>query len=164
MARFLIIGCGCRGRLLAAQLAAGGHAVRGTTREPGNRAAIEAVGTEAVICDPDRIATVVGALDHVSVLCVLLGSAVGAPDRLIALHGSRLEMLLTRVLDTTVRGIVYEAAGSVEKKVLRAGVAIVRNACDRSLIPYSLLTAAPADSAAWQAAAMVAIEQVLRAR
>ncbi len=137
--------------------------MRGTTRKPCNRAAIEAAGAEPVIGDPDRIATLAGAFDHVSVTCVLLGSAVGAPDRLAALHGSRLEMLLARMLDTTVRGIVYEAAGSVDRTVLRAGVAVVRNACERSLVPYSLLTAAPRDSRAWLAAAMLAVEQVLSA-
>ena len=34
MARVLIVPCGCRGRALAAELAAAGHAVRGTTRSP----------------------------------------------------------------------------------------------------------------------------------
>ena len=32
LARVLIVGCGCRGRALAAELVAGGHAVRATTR------------------------------------------------------------------------------------------------------------------------------------
>ena len=34
MARVLIVPCGCRGRALAARLAAAGHVVRGTTRDP----------------------------------------------------------------------------------------------------------------------------------
>jgi len=163
VARCLIIACGCRGRLLAARLTSQGHAVRGTTRRPGNRASIEAAGAEAVVADPDRVATLAGAFDHVSVTCVLLGSAVGPPDRLAALHGPRLEMLLARMLDTTVRGIVYEAAGSVDRAVLQAGAAVVRSACERSLIPFSLLTATPAQSEQWLAAAMRGVEGILGA-
>ena len=34
MARVLIVGCGGRGQALARELAAAGHAVRGTTRSP----------------------------------------------------------------------------------------------------------------------------------
>ena len=34
----------------------------------------------------------------------------GTPEQLAALHGTRLEMLLERMLDTTVRGVVYERA------------------------------------------------------
>jgi len=164
MARCLIIGCGCRGRLLAGRLSAAGHAVRGTTRSTASRIAIEAAGAEPVVADPDRVATLAEAFDHVSVTCVLLGSAVGARDRLAALHGPRLEMLLARMLDTTVRGIVYEAVGSVDEAVLGAGAEVVGDACERSLIPYSLLTASPDYPPAWLAAAMLAVEQVLAAR
>ena len=46
MARVLIVGCGCRGRALAADLRGAGHAVRGTTRDPGRTAAIAAAGAE----------------------------------------------------------------------------------------------------------------------
>ena len=74
-----------------------------------------------MIGDPDVVATLAGSLEHVSVACVLLGSAVGSPDQLGALHGTRLEMLLTRMLDTTVRGIVYEAVGSVDRSAPRGG-------------------------------------------
>jgi len=137
--------------------------VRGTTRDPDNRAAIQAVGAEALIADPDRVATLAGAFDHVSVACVLLGSAVATPDRLAALHGPRLEMLLARMLDTTVRAVVYEAAGSADEAVLRAGVAVVRDACDRSLLPYALLTAPPGDWGTWLAGAILAFEEVLTA-
>ena len=63
--------------------------------------------------DPDRIGTLIPALQHVSVACVLLGSATGEEDHVAALHGTRLEMLLAKLLDTTARGIVYEARGSV---------------------------------------------------
>jgi len=145
LARCLIIGCGCRGLSLARELTAAGHAVRGTTRDPARRGEIEAAGAEAVIGDPDVVATLARSLDHVSVACVLLGSAVGSPEQLAALHGPRLEMLLTRMLDTTVRGIVYETAGAVDPAVLRAGAERVRACCEDSRIPYALLEADPVD-------------------
>jgi len=48
-------------------------------------------------------------------------------------------MLLTRVLDTHVRGVVYEASGSVEPDVLAGGASRVRSFCSRSRIPFELL-------------------------
>jgi nucleoside-diphosphate-sugar epimerase len=161
MARCLIIGCGCRGLSLTRVLRARGHAVRGTTRDEARRAEIEGAGAEAFIGDPDRVATLAPAFDHVGVACVLLGSATGAPGRLEALHGTRLDMLLERMLDTTVRAVIYERAGSVDPQVLAAGTARVRYACERSLIPYVLLSADPVDHVAWLAAASSAVDQAL---
>jgi uncharacterized protein YbjT (DUF2867 family) len=161
LARCLIIGCGCRGQSLAAELIARGHSVRGTTREETHAAGIEAVGAEAVIGDPDVIATLGRALDYVTVACILLGSADGPPGKLAALHGSRLEMLLTRMVDTTVRGVVYEAVGTVDPAVLRAGAARVRARCEDSRIPYVLLEAEASDPAAWTASAVLAVELAL---
>jgi hypothetical protein len=143
---------------------ASGHAVRGTTRDPARRAAIEAVGAEGVLGDPDVVATLARSLEHVSVACVLLGSAAGPPAQLAALHGTRLAMLLERMLDTTVRGIVYEAAGSVEQAVLDAGAARVRERCEDSRIPYALLDVDPAGCEAWLSAAVKAVDRVLTSR
>jgi len=161
LARCLIIGCGCRGRSLAGELIARGHAVRGTTRDPGRQAAIEESGAEAYVGDPDRIATLVPALDQVTVACVLLGSATGTPAGLAALHGTRLEMLLTKLVDTTVRAVVYESAGTVDPEVLAGGAAMVRTRCQDSRIPYALLDADPADHRAWTLAASAAIHSAL---
>ncbi len=163
MARCLIVGCGCRGLELARSLRAAGHAVRATTRDPGRRAQIEAAGAEAFVGDPDRVATLAPALAHVGVACLLLGSAVGRPEELTALHTTRLDMLLERMLDTTIRGIVYEAVGTVPDEVLAAGTARVRHACERSLIPYVVLTADPSDHAAWAPAAADAVQRALLA-
>lgn len=161
MARCLIIGCGCRGRSLARELVARGHAVRGTTRSPAGLAAIEAAGAEAVLGDPDVVGTLVRSFEHVGVACVLMGSAVGTPERLAALHGPRLEMLMTRMLDTTVRGVVYEAVGSVDRELLTAGAELVRERCEDSRIPYTLLLADPRDHDAWAAAAAGAVQSAL---
>ncbi len=162
MARVLIVGCGCRGQSLARALRAQGHAVRGTTREQAGVAAIEAAGAEAWVGDPDRIATISYALDGVTILCWLMGSASGSDEQLAALHGSRLKMLLERTIDTTVRGLVYEAAGSVDGALLAQGAETVRAACTYSEIPHALLTGDPAASHdAWLAAALGCVDELL---
>jgi uncharacterized protein YbjT (DUF2867 family) len=161
LARCLIIGCGCRGLLLARELAARGHAVRATTRDPARAAEIGAAGVEGIVADPDRIATLAGALEHVGAVCILLGSAVGSPQALAALHGSRLEMLLLRMLDSSVRGVVYEATGTVDPAILAAGGARVRDFCEESRIPYALLGR---DVGAWPGGAADAVDRVLAPR
>jgi NAD(P)H-binding len=127
VARVLIVPCGCRGRLLAAELAAAGHAVRGTTRDPGRTSAIAATGAEPYVGDPDRIGTLMGAVAGVTVVCWLMG-ALPVP----ALHGGRLRMLFEKLVDTPVRGVVYERA-------LPEGEAIARDAAERWRIPVELI-------------------------
>ncbi len=163
MARCLIVGCGCRGQALARELRARGHAVRGTTRTEDRRPPIEAAGAEAFVGDPDRIGTLAPALAHVGVACLLLGSATGSDEQLAALHSTRLDMLLERMLDTTVRAVVYETAGTIAPAVLAVGAEHVRHACERSLIPYVLLEYDPADRAGWTATAVTAVERGLMA-
>ena len=164
MARCLIVGCGCRGLELARALRSVGHAVRGTTRADARRAEIEASGVEPFIGDPNVVGTLTPALAHVGVACILLGSAVGTEEQLAALHGTRLDMLLERMLDTTVRGVVYQAAGSVGPVLLGAGADRVRYACERSLIPYEVLTADPATDDGWVTQAVQAVDRALVGR
>jgi len=161
VARVLIVGCGCRGQALARALRAQGHAVRGTTRTEERRAEIEAAGAEVWVGDPDRIATISYALADVTILCWLMGSAQGPDEKISALHGSRLRMLLERSIDTTVRGLLYEAAGSVDSALLAGGAETVRAACSYSEIPHALLDADPAGHEAWLAAALGAIDELL---
>lgn len=161
MARCLIIGCGCRGVSLARDLRAGGHAVRGTTRRAARLPELEAEGIEAHLGDPDRVATLAPALEHVTIACILLGSAEGTESAVAALHGSRLEMLLSRMLDTTIHGIVYEAAGELTPEVLGAGARIVRATCEDSLIPYELLEADPSEPVSWLIAASATVRGLL---
>lgn len=142
-------------------LRADGHAVRATTRDPSRVASLQAAGIEAVVADPDRIATVAPALDHVVIACILLGSAVGPPESLVALHSSRLEMLLTRMVDSTVRGILYEARGTMDQALLDGGAACVRAVCRDSQIPYELLDTDPGDHASWTASARDAVAGLL---
>ena len=119
----LIVGCGCRGRALARDLVADGHAVRGTTRDPAVAAAIAAAGAEPYVGDPDRIATLMEALAGVTVVCWLMGTASGDPARVAALHDGRLRMLWEKLVDTPVRGVVHEAGGPLPEAVrgARAG-------------------------------------------
>jgi hypothetical protein len=159
--RVLLIGGGCRGLVLARALVADGHAVRAVTRVSAHRAAIEAAGAECWIGDPDVVGTLRYALENVTILVWALGTATGADDAVAALHGSRLEMMLSKSIDTTVRGIVYEAAGTVAAEVLRAGEAEVRRACELNEIPFEVLSADPAAVDAWAGAARAAIDRLL---
>ncbi len=138
-----------------------GHVVRGTTRNGARVETISAAGVEPHLGDPDRVATLAPALEHVTVACILLGSAAGPHDRIAALHGTRLKMLITRMLDTTVHGIVYEAAGSVGDDVLRSGARYVVAACEGSRIPYALLGGDPTDHDQWLTEAHRAVSVVL---
>jgi hypothetical protein len=162
--RALIVGGGCRGLELARALVAEGHAVRAVTRTEAGRPAIEAAGAECWIGDPDVIGTLRYALDNVTVLLWLLGTATGERDRVAALHGSRLRMMLEKTTDTTVRGVIYEAAGTVEAYVLAGGVDELRLAHRTNEIPFALLRADPADRDAWLDAAREAIGSLLGAR
>jgi hypothetical protein len=157
--RCLIVGCGCRGLALARELKDDGHTVRGTTRDPGREAVIAAAGVEPFIGDPDRVATLVPALQQVGIVCLLLGTAVGDAS---SLHGPRLEMLLGKLIDTTVRGVVYEAAGSVASDVLAGGAERVSSMCELSRIPFALLETDPGDHAAWLVGARAAIGAVMK--
>jgi hypothetical protein len=161
VARCLIIGCGCRGLELARELQTDGHAIRGTTRDAARCSELEAAGVEPHLGDPDRVATLAPALEHVTIACILLGSAVGTEPELAALHGSRLEMLLSRMLDTTIHGIVYEAAGSIDPVVLGNGARIVRQTCEDSLIPYVLLGEDPSERARWRTSTTAAVRGLL---
>ena len=156
-----MVGGGCRGLALARELTAEGHAVRAVTRTEDRRGELEAAGCECWIGDPDRIGTLRYALDNVTVLLWLLGTATG--DNVADLHGSRLTMMLERVTDSTVRGVVYEGAGSVPADVLASGAAEVRRMAILNEVPYRVLDADPADSEAWVRATRTAIDELLTA-
>ena len=159
--RVLLIGGGCRGLGLAESLVAGGHAVRLVTRDESKRARVERSGAECWVGDPDVVGTLRYALESVTILVWALGTAAGSPEEVAALHGPRLEMMLSKTIDTTVRGVVYEAAGTVAPEMLAAGVAELRRACELNEIPYAVLDADPARRDAWIGAARAAIDGLL---
>ena len=110
------------------------------TRTEEGRAAIEAAGAECWIGDPDRVGTLRYALENVTLLLWLLGTASGEDaERVAALHGSRLRMMLEKTTDTTVRGVVYEAAGTLPAEVLEQGAEEMRHAQRTNEIPFALV-------------------------
>ena len=159
MARVLIVGCGGRGQALARELAAAGHAVRGTTRSAARVEAIAAVGAEPYVGDPDRIATLMEAIAGVTLVAWLLGSAAGPRAR--DLHAGRLRMLCEKLVDTPVRGLLYEGAGTLDAEVLAGGADVVRAAAATWSIPVEVLATPPADCEAWSRAAMAAVGRLL---
>jgi hypothetical protein len=136
------VGGGCRGRSLADALTRDGHAVRGTTRRQEALAEISETGAEGVIADPDRLGTILPLLGDVTVLAWLAGS-------------SRLETLLERLVDTPIRGLVYDGA---------EGAPLVRAASARWHIPVEVVEEDPSVHAAWLAAARAAVAAVLAPR
>jgi hypothetical protein len=148
VARILIVPCGCRGRALAADLVAAGHAVRGTTRGEGT-GAIRAAGAEPYVGDPDRIGTLMDALSGVTVVCWLMGT-IPVPE----LHEGRLRMLWEKLVDTPVRGVLYEGS-------LPQGEQVARGAAQTWQIPLEVLDADPLDHDAWLRAARGAVDRLL---
>lgn len=159
MARVLIVGCGGRGQALARALVDAGHAVRGTTRDRTRFDAIAAAGAEPFEADPDRIATLMDAFAQTTIVAWLLGSATGA--NAADLHDGRLRMLTEKVVDTSVRGLVYEAAGSLDPAVLEHGEMIARAARATWNIPLAVLHTPPGDRDAWTRDAVAAVDRLL---
>jgi NAD(P)-dependent dehydrogenase (short-subunit alcohol dehydrogenase family) len=146
VARFLVLGgASCRALDLARDLVAEGHAVRAVTRSEANREKIEAAGAECWIGDPNVVGTLRYALDNVTLLVHVLGAAGDGGD----LHGSRLHMLLERTIDTTVRGVVYEAGPGRE---------LLERMATFNEIPFRVLEHGSPD---WDRQAREAIAQLL---
>jgi hypothetical protein len=190
VARILIVGGGCRGRRFAGRMVEQGHAVRATTRREAGRAEIEATGAECWIGTPDRLATLRGALENVTVACWMLACARGSDEVIAPLHRSRLEFFLSQAIDTTARGLVYdawavtgEAAGAAgvdagggdarrpTRGMLAEGARIFRSLTELNAIPAIVLEGAEEraarqrsdddDDAAWIAAASDAVDALL---
>jgi uncharacterized protein YbjT (DUF2867 family) len=164
MARALIVGCGCRGSALGEALLGAGWQVRGTTRSEGSCGAMEAAGIETVIADPDRLATILDHLDGVTLVYWLLGFARGEPDAVGALHGPRLEGLLAKLVDTPVRGFVYEGAGDVDRTLLGDGARLVREAHERWRIPVEVTTTEPGEREPWLEEMLAAAQRLIQGR
>ena len=140
--RAFVVGGGDRALVLTRDLVAEGHAVRLVAEDEAFAEAAREAGAEPWDGTPDRIGSLRYGLDNVTVVLWLLG------DRLEGeLHGSRLEMLLERLIDTTVRGFVYEDG---------PGAALVRDKCSFNEIPFAVV-------ANDTAAARAAVDEVLEA-
>ena len=108
------------------------------------------------MADPDRLGTLLPLMAGVTVVCWLMGTAEG--DDVAALHGDRLDSLLGKLVDSGVRGLVYEAAGSVDAGLLDDGAARVQAAGSANSMPVAVIATAPSAHADWLAAARAAVD------
>ncbi|HXB65976.1 MAG TPA: hypothetical protein VNV42_13995 [Solirubrobacteraceae bacterium] len=161
MARLLIVGGGCRGEQLAEEAVGEAHAARIVTRAEGRRARIEAVGAECLIGDPNRLGTLRGALEGVTIACWLLGTASGPDEQLRELHGARLRAFLESAIDTTVRGVLYEAAGTVAEATLAAGERIAAEVAGANAMPLAILRSDPRELPGWLERARATVDSLL---
>lgn len=161
MARILIVGGGERGMWLAGNLGEHGHATRILTRDEGRRPEIESLGAQCFIGTPDRLGTMIGALDGVTIACWLLGCAGGEEEQVRALHDLRLRSFMVKTIDTTIRGVLYEAAGTVPAEVLASGAQIATEVAERNQIPLAVLRSDPAQAESWRPEALGAVEALL---
>jgi uncharacterized protein YbjT (DUF2867 family) len=144
VARALIVGCGCRGRRLGAELRERGWEVRGTSRTAAGMEQIEQAGLEPAQADPDSPGTILDLCGDAAVVVWLLASARGEPDAVAAIHGSRLERLLEKLVDTPVRGFLYETGDAeADAEHIAAGRKIVERAGETWRIRVGFLGASP---------------------
>lgn len=156
MARALLVGCGCCAREAGGILLERGWAVRGTSRSPDGLEAIAAAGIEPADADPDRVGSLTAQLGDVTVVAWLLTGAVTDSERLGRLNGERLESLLAAMVDTPVRGFVYEAlpgAGGAGDP----GRALVDDAASRWRIPTRTVAVERSQPEAWAVAVADAV-------
>jgi uncharacterized protein YbjT (DUF2867 family) len=158
--RALIVGCGCRGRELGGELLARGWQVRGTSRRDEGLEGIATVGIESARADPDRPGTILELCGDVAAVIWLLGSAAGNPELVGAVNGPRLERLLEKLVDTPVRGVLYEAVGAVDPEILAGGREIVERAGRTWRIPVATLETDRAKPG-WTAGAAEAVSRLL---
>lgn len=135
--------------------------MRGTTRDHANAARIEAAGAEPAVADPDRLATLLPQIEGIAAICWLMGTASGDPESVAALHGPRLSSLLERLIDTPVRGFVYEAAGSAGPVLLEQGSAIANAAAETYRLRVEVVARDPSAHADWLEAMTAAVERLL---
>ncbi len=136
--------------------------MRIVTRTEDRRPEIEDAGAECWIGDPNRLGTLRGVLDGVTIACWLLGGATGAGEQLRALHSHRLRAFVESAIDSTVRGLLYEAAGpATPAGALAEGERIAQEIAQRNSIPLAILRADPADVARWLEQARRAVSSML---
>ena len=139
---------------MAAEISSEGNAVRIVTRTEAGRAEIEGVGAECVIGDPNRLGTLRGVLEGVTVACWLMGTATGSPQELRELHVSRLPAFLGQAIDSTMRGFLYEAP-------VPEGARAAQEVAARNAIAAVALTADPHDQDSWIRAARATLSLYL---
>jgi uncharacterized protein YbjT (DUF2867 family) len=147
--RALIVGCGCRGRAVGQRLLAKGWQVRGTSRHREGMALIDQAGIEPALADPAEPSSVLELVGDVSIVVWLFGSAEGSEEELAALHGPRLDRVLERLVETPVRGFVYDGKGSVDPILLARGKESVEAVSATWNLPVCCLLVDPRDDVTW---------------
>jgi hypothetical protein len=161
VARALIVGCGCHGRGLGSELIERGWQVRGTSRDPDRLAEIEAAGIEGVVADPDRLGTILDQIEGVTLIYWLFGAPAGAREQVMALHGPRLERLLEEIVDTPVRGLVYELTTELDPALAVTAFELLRTANERWRIGFEVVDADRHHARSWRAGMVAAGEELL---
>ncbi len=147
--------------MLGRGLAERGWAVRGTSRDPAKLPEIEADGIEATLADPGRVATVLEQIEGVSLIYWLLAGATGEEEAVVALHTARLERLLEEIVDTPVRGLVYEMAIHLEPADAARTFEALRHAGESWRIPYEVVDAGPDDHELWLEGMLAAASELI---
>jgi hypothetical protein len=109
-----------------------------------------------VVADPERLSSILDHVGDVTVVFWLMGNALGEPSLMDAIHGPRLERFLEKLVDSPVRGFVYEGSGEVGPRYRERGAALARAAGERWHIPVQVVTAEPQDPTAWSRAMLEA--------
>ncbi|MFY9263877.1 MAG: hypothetical protein WAO61_00390 [Solirubrobacterales bacterium] len=101
--------------------------------------------------DPLLPGHVVDALDAVTVVCWLMGAGAG---RSLEANGEQLQTVLLKIVDTGVRGVVFERPGDAPNEH-------VEHARDTWHIPIAEVDADPAGGEDWLAAICSAVGETL---
>ena len=160
VARILIVGGGCRGRQLARR--AGGRGPRGAGHHPHRGRARGDRGDRRGVLDRHARSPgdAAGGARRRDDRLLAARHGPGSARAAVALHASRLEFFLGQMIDTTVRGFVYEApdasgpaaedageardAQRAPAALIAGGERIVRAAASRNSIPLAFRARRPA--------------------
>jgi len=135
--------------MVGKRLLKAGWEVRGTSRREAGLFEIEEAGIEPMLADPADPASILDLVADVAVVAWLLGSAEGSDEGLAAIHGPCLERVLERLVETPVRGFVYDVRGSVDPILLAHGEELVEAAGETWRLPFSCIFVDPRDEETW---------------
>jgi hypothetical protein len=155
VARVLIVGGEDRATALANALLDRGYAVR--LVDVANVPA----GAERFAAKADRPGTLKAALEHVTIACWLFGTLSGGRERAQTLNGARLERFLHQTIDSSVRGLLYEAVGDAGEEVLAEGRRVVGEFAEHNAVPLALVAREAPDTQNWLAQALEGVDALV---
>ncbi len=140
-----------------------GHVVRGTSRSQENLKHVADVGIEPAAADPVRLSQIMEHIEDVAVVVWLMGDARGDESGVSILHGAILEHMLRKLVDTQVRGFVYESSGRVNVGLIEKGREHVEYANRTWHIPVSFIDQSHDDAGRWLTEALQSVDSLLSA-